>query len=125
MKILLAEEQAGHPFWRKKMFSFVLIDTVTHTASRVPTGAIVRRVYDYSQWGGAVEYSFTSAGVEAQVFYCSSGSGKTQCGDPILVIPSSSYDQLIVLESEEMRINERNYNGNWRDNSDFEKEDKE
>ena len=119
MKILLAIEYGGHPFWQRNKYSFVMIDTDKGTA-----GCLC--FYDeYSRrnqnwYFGEVEHYIRPAGVYARFFSCGSGFGKIPNGDEFLLIPPDSYDRVVILPSEEKREAEREYEGNWQNNSDFE-----
>ena len=112
MRILVARELAGHPFWERNKYEFFLVDTSKG----------VRTIYYKMQKGVEVEFSFKPDGVYAQEFNCGSGYGKSPVSEPFLWYPHSEYDYLEIQKSEEMRENEKKYeeNGyNFRDNTDF------
>lgn len=119
MKILLARESNGHPFWQRKKYYFTLLDTEAQTAEDIDN-SLYRMFNGRIRGWDEVEYTFTDKGVVAQLFHCSSGAGKTKWGEPFLAIPASDYDKHIILPSEEKRRAEARYEGNWQDNSDFE-----
>lgn len=119
MKILLAIECDGHPFWQRNKYGFVMIDTEERLANHLSFfDEFDRR---HPNWHfGEVEYYIRPAGVYARFFSCGSGFGKIPNGDEFLLIPPDAYDCVIILPSEEKREAEREYEGTWQDNSDFE-----
>lgn len=119
MKIILAIECGGHPLWQRNKYDFVMINTSTETA----TNLTFYKFFDEKDkdWrNGEVEYYIRANGVFARFFSCGSGYGKVPRGDEFLLIGKEDYDKVIVLASAEKREAERNYNGSWQDNSDFE-----
>lgn len=119
MKILLAEEFGGHPFWNRNEYIFVIIDTEKHTAVRLDFNDTFRQ-RDKNWCYGAVEYYIKENGVYARFFACGSGYGKVPKGEEFLLIDKSQYDTVIILPNEEKRKAQLTYNGHWQDNSDFE-----
>lgn len=119
MKILLAIECGGHPLWQRNKYNFAMIDTSAETA----TNLTFYKFFDEKDkdWrSGEVEYYIRDTGVYARFFACGSGFGKVPRGGEFLLIGKEDYDKVIVLASVEKRETERNYNGSWQDNSDFE-----
>lgn len=123
MKILLAIEAGGHVFWQRNKYEFIMIDTSTASAKSVTASWTMTVGYapEYLPGPYEVEYYFTQNGVEAQVFHCSSGCGKVPHGERFVAIPNGMYDLLVILENKQKRLDEKSYEGNWRDNSDFER----
>lgn len=119
MKILLATEYDGHPFWQRNKYGFVMIDTDNVSAEHL----FFHDEFDRRNpnWLFCeVEYYIREDGVYARFFSCGSGFGKIPNGDEFLLIPPDAYDCVVTLPSEEKREAEREYEGNWKDNSDFE-----
>ena len=117
MKILIAIERGGNPLWKRNEYDLVMFDDWKKT-SEVITWKVLPEREKYKD--DAFEFYFTDKGVEARYFACGSGYGKAPISEQMLAIPRSDYDKLVIVESEEKREHERNYDGNWRDNSDFE-----
>lgn len=117
MKILIAIERGGNPLWNRNEYDLVMFDDWKKT-SEVITWKVLPEREKYKD--DAFEFYFTDKGVEARYFACGSGYGKAPISEQMLAIPPSDYDKLVIIESEEKREHERNYDGNWRDNSDFE-----
>ena len=118
MKILLARECGGHPFWQRNKYDFELIDTDAGAIKELKFYNIFERK-DENWLCGEVEFYIREDGVYARLFNCSSGSGKTPNGDKFLILGREEYDKVIILPNHEKREAERNYCGNWQDNSDF------
>lgn len=117
MRILRAIETDGNPFWKRNEYRLVMIDTETNTERKI-TRDDLPKIYNSEYF--AIEYYFTDRGIEIQYFGCGSGYGKVPEGERMLAIPRSEYDKLEIIESKEKREYEKNFVGNWRDNSDFE-----
>lgn len=117
MKILIAIERDGNPLWNRNEYDLVMFDDWKNT-SEVITWKVLPEREKYKD--DAFEFYFTDKGVETRYFACGSGYGKAPISEQMLAIPRSEYDKLVIVESEEKREHERNYDGNWRDNSDFE-----
>lgn len=119
MKILLATECGGHPFWQRNKYRFTLIDTDSESASEL----LFSHFFDSKDknWSyGEVEYFIRENGVYARFFACGSGYGKVPRGDEFLLIARDEYDKVIIVPNHEKREAERMYEGNCQDNSDFE-----
>lgn len=117
-KMLIAIETDGHPFWNRNEYELLMVTARTFEVERL-TYKVLKR--DDGQQHTSHEFFFTDKGVEAQFFHCGSGYGKVPDGERFVAIPKSDYDKLVIIESEHRRECERNYEGNWKDNSDFEK----
>ena len=118
MKTLLAIENGGHPFWNRYSYSFHLLNHDNDT----DTPLSFRKEFEAqrSDWTNfSIEYYIKGTGVYARLFACGSGYGKAPMGEEFLVYPRSNYDNVIIIPNEEKREAERNYQGNWQDNSDF------
>lgn len=119
MRILLARECGGHPFWQRNKYDFEMIDTESETAVNLTFYNFFNKK-DENWQCGEVEYYIRENGVYARFFACGSGYGKVPNGDEFLLIDRKEYDKAIVLPNAEKREAERKYNGHWQDNSDFE-----
>lgn len=119
MKILLATEYGGHPLWQRNKYDFTMLDTEFETAAKLNLSGRFEQRSEYLQ-SSEVEYYIRNDGVYARFFVCGSGFGKVPIGDEFLLITRNEYDKVIILPNEEKRKAELVYNGNWRDNSDFE-----
>lgn len=118
MKLLLAEEKNGHPFWNRNDYRFFLCDTEKGEAEPINVYKEISK-HKHRDWN-SYEFSFSKQGVMAQAFVCGSGYGKSPIGEPFVVIPRERYDKVVIIPCEELREAQRNYNGNYLDNSDFE-----
>jgi hypothetical protein len=119
MKILLAAESGGHPFWQRNKYSFLLLDTEKETVVRLSfNDTFDSRNKDWVY--GEVEYYIRQDGVYARFFVCGSGFGKVPRGDAFLIMDRARYDRVIIIPDADKREAERNYSGHWQDNSDFE-----
>lgn len=116
MKILTAKEKDGHPFWNRNEYTLMLEDTETGTKEDI-TYKVLKRSDGIPN--PCHEFYFSEKGVEAQFFYCGSGYGKSPDGERFVALPRSAYDKLVIIKSKQKRQAERNYQGNWQDNSDF------
>lgn len=119
MKILLATECGGHPFWQRNSYAFTMIDTESESATELSFYEFFNKKDESWQYG-EVEYYIRKNGIYARFYSCGSGFGKVPRGDEFLLIPRNEYDKVIILPSEEKRKAELEYNGNWQNNSDFE-----
>ena len=107
MRILLAIEYGPHPFWNRNEYELYLMDTDTLTSERIVDGQS--------------EMYFTEQGVEAMRFANGSGYGRVPAEDKRrLIVPRDKYDVLIVHIDPRKEEARQNYEGNWRDNTDFE-----
>lgn len=117
MKILIAIEVDGNPLWNKNEYDLVMFDTHKKTSEVITWKVLPEREKHNCD---SHEFYFTDKGVEVMYFACGSGYGKAPISEKMLAIPRSDYDKLVIVESDEMREHERNFDGNWRNNSDFE-----
>lgn len=121
MKTLLAVEVGLHPFWQRNKYHFFLVDNDSGAINKVDFSEQFSKVNP--NWNCAeVEFFMRDDGVYAQLFSCGSGYGKSPYCEPFLVIARNEYDKLVIAENDEKREAERSYQGNWKDNSDFERE---
>lgn len=116
MKILTAKEKDGHPLWNRNEYTLILEDTEAGTKCDI-THKVLER--NDGKTHVSHEFYFTPKGVEAQFFFCGSGYGKSPDGERFIALPRSAYDKLVIINSKQKRQAERNYQGNWQDNSDF------
>lgn len=118
MRILIAIESGGHPLWQRNKYDFTLIDTSKLNGERLNFYSIFNEKDKNWQYG-EVEYYIRNDGVYARFFACGSGFGKVPTCDEFLLIGREEYDKVIIIPNEEKRKAEHEYNGNWKDNSDF------
>lgn len=119
MRILLAKETGVHPFWQRNSYAFTMIDTESESATELSFYEFFNKKDESWQYG-EVEYYIRKNGVYARFYSCGSGFGKVPRGDEFLLIARDEYDKVIIIPNAEKRRAERQYEGNWQDNSDFE-----
>jgi len=119
MRILLAIELGGHPFWQRYKYEFMMLDTDSDVGQILNFSDVFFEKDKSYFVSGEQEYYIRPDGLFARLFHCSSGAGKLPRTPEFKLIDKAEYDKVIIIPNSEKRKAEREYHGSWRDNIDF------
>ena len=119
MRILLAIELGGHPFWQRYKYEFMMLGTDSNVGQILNFSDVFFEKDESYLVSGEQEYYIRPDGLFARLFYCSSGAGKVPRTPEFKLIDKAEYDKVIIIPNSEKRKAEREYHGSWRDNIDF------